>query len=343
LPAEAALESIVERVISREVRLVSGVRSRRSHTDFELVSIELPALCAGQMLVRNMYMSVDAYMHDRFGKAGSTIPAFRAGEPLEGSAVGEVVFSAAAGFAPGDTVTSMCGWREYFVTNPSKVRRVDARIQPLSAHLGVLGTTGLAAWAALQLAEVRAGERVFVSAAAGAVGSIIGQLAKLEGCHVVGATSSGDCRMLVRELGFDAAFGGDSASLEHELRAAFPEGIDVYFDNVGGAQLELVLGMMRGCGRIVTCGSLSAFDEPAQLRSARNRGLFSAKQLTMKGFVVSDWLSLAPIFHKVVAAHLLAGRLRVEEALFEGIERAPFAFDALSRDETLGKVIVKLA
>lgn len=332
----------MERVISREIRLVSGVRSRRGHSDFELVSIELPALCPGQMLVRNMYMSVDAYMQDRFGKTGATLPAFRAGEPLEGSAVGTVVFSAAAGFAPGDAVTSMCGWREYFITSPDSVRRVDARIQPLSAHLGVLGTTGLAAWAAFQLAEVRAGERVLVSAAAGAVGSVIGQLAKLEGCHVVGVASSDESGVVVRELGFDAAFGG-GAGFQRDLDAAFPEGIDVYFDNLGGAQLELVLAAMRDRGRIVTCGSLSAFAEPAQLRSARNRDLFSSRHLTMKGFVVSDWLSLAPIFQKAVAAHLLAGRLHVKEGLFEGIERAPDALDALSLDETLGKIIVKLA
>jgi hypothetical protein len=333
----------VERVTSREVRLVSGVRSPRNHTDVELVSIELPALRAGQMLVRNLYMSVDAYMHDRFGKPGSTIPAFRLGEPLEGSAVGEVIDSAVTGFAPGDVVTSMCGWREYFVTRPDRVRRVDPRIKPLSAHLGLLGTTGLAAWAAFQLAEVRAGQQVFVSAASGAVGSVIGQLAKLERCYVVGATSSGDAAALVREFGFDAAFGGRWADLQREIHAVFPSGIDVYFDNVGGAQLDVVLAAMRDHGRIVTCGSLSAFDEPAQLRSARNRGLFSSKRLTMKGFVVSDWLSLAPLFKKTVGAHLLAGRLHVEEAALEGIERAPRALDALPRDETFGKVIVKLA
>jgi NADPH-dependent curcumin reductase CurA len=333
----------VKRVISREVRLVSGVRTLRSHTDFELVSIELPALRAGEMLVRNMYMSVDAYMHDRLGNAGSTIPAFRAGEPLEGSAVGKVVCSAAPGFAPGDAVTSMCGWREYFITTPGGVRRVDSRIQPLSAHLGVLGTSGLAAWAAFQLAEVRAGEHVFVSAAGGAVGSVVGQLAKLEGCHVVGAANSSDCGMLVRELGFDAVLDGDCADFAEQLGAAFPDGIDVYFDNIRGAQLELVLDEMRDRGRIVTCGSLSEFAEPAQLRSARNRELFSAKQLTMMGFVVSDWLSLAPLFQKAIGAHLLAGRMRVKEPALEGIERAPQAFDALSRDETLGKVIVKLA
>jgi NADPH-dependent curcumin reductase CurA len=334
----------LERVISREVRLVPGPRSHGNHADLELVSIELPALREGQMLVRNKYMSVDTYMQERLRNTGSAIPPFRTGEPLEGSAVGEIAVSAVAGFAPGDAVTSMCGWREYFISDPSSVRRVDSRIQPLSAHLGVLGTTGLAAWAACHLSEARAGERAFVSAAAGAVGSVIGQLAKLKGCYVVGATNSDDSAgMLVRDLGFDAAFDGNSADLREELDAAFQDGIDIYFDNVGGARLEIVLAAMRNHGRIVSCGALSAFEEPSELRRAPTRALFSSKQLTMKGFLVSDWLSLAPVFQKAVGDHLLAGRLRVKEAVFEGIERAPQAFDALSGDETLGKVIIKLA
>jgi NADPH-dependent curcumin reductase CurA len=334
----------LDRVISREVRIVSRPRAGRKQADFELVSIELPALQAGQMLVRNIYMSVDASRPDRFGNARSSMPAFRAGEPLEGSAVGKVVLSAVAGFAPGDAVTSMCGWREYFITDPSSVRRVDPRIQPLSAHLGVLGTSGLAAWAALHLADARAGEHVFVSAAAGPVGSIIGQLAKLARCYVVGAANSGESAgQLVSDLGFDAAFDDNSADLREELHAAFRDGIDVYFDNVGGAQLEIVLGAMREHGRIICCGALAAFDEREQLRRARSRELFAAKQLTMKCFLVSDWLGLAPVFRKAVSEHLLAGRLRVKEAVFDGIERAPRAFDALSRDETLGKVIIKLA
>lgn len=334
----------MERVISREVRLVPGARTHANHANLELVSIELPDVQAGQMLVRNRYMSVDAYMQERLGKAGSTAPAFRAGEALEGSAVGEVVQSAVSGFAPGDAVTSMCGWREYFIAEPSSVRRVDRRIQPLSAHLGVLGTTGLAAWAAFHLSHARAGEHVFVSAAAGAVGSVTGQLAKLKGCYVVGAANSAEsAAMLVRELGFDAAFDDTRADLHEELGAAFQHGIDVYFDNVGGARFEVILAAMRDRGRIINCGALSAFEEPIELRRARNRALFSSKQLTMKGFLVSDWLSLAPVFQKAVSAHLMAGRLRGIEAIFEGIELAPEAFDALSLAETLGKVIVKLA
>jgi NADPH-dependent curcumin reductase CurA len=336
--------STLQSVISREIRLLSGARPAPVHTDFELVAIELPALQAGQLLIQNMYMSVDPYMQSRFGAAGSSIPAFRVGEPLEGSAVGKVVASAVAGFAPGDAVTSMYGWREYFIANPSDVRRVDGRIQPLSAHLGVLGTTGLAAWAGVNLAQAGVHDQVFVSAAAGAVGSVIGQLVKLRGCYVAGAASSGEAAaMLVSELGFDAAFDGSQAELARELGVAFPRGIDVYFDNVGGTALEVVLAAMRPEGRIVTCGGLSLFDEPVQLKRAHNRELFVSKRLTMKGFLVSDWLSLAPVFQKAVGDHLLAGRLRSSETIIEGIDRAPHAFEQLSRDQSLGKIIVKLA
>jgi NADPH-dependent curcumin reductase CurA len=331
-------------VISREVRLASRARGWPIPSDFELVSIELAALQPGQMLVRNMFMSVDPYMQGRMGSARSIIPAFRLGEPLEGAAVGEVIESAARGFAPGDAVTSMCGWREYFVASPSSVRRVDRRIRPLSAYLGVLGSTGLTAWVGVNLAELRAHEQVFISAAASAVGCVAGQLAKLEGCHVSGSASSNDAAlMLVAELGFDAAFDGKQVDLHEQLEAAAPSGVDVYFDNVGGAHLEVVLAAMRPGGRIVTCGAISEFDEPTQLKNAHNRELFISKHLTMKGFLVSDWLGLAPVFQKVVGNYLMAGQLHAKDTIVEGIERAPQAFIELLRDETIGKILVSLA
>jgi NADPH-dependent curcumin reductase CurA len=323
--------------------MVSRARGRPALSDFEVVSTELSALQTGQMLVRNLYMAVDSYMRARMSDGGSLLPAFKVGEPLEGSAVGEVVASAASGFAPGDAVTSMHGWREYFVASPNDVRRVDRRIQPLSAYLGVLGSTGLTAWAGLSLAEVKPHEHVFVSAAAGAVGSVTGQLAKLRGCRVSGSASSGEAvQMLVSDLGFDSAVNDSQSDLPRALEAAAPEGIDVYFDSAGGAQLEVILAVMRPGGRIVTSGAISAFAGRPELKEARNRQLFIAKQLTMKGFLVSDWLSLAPIFQKVVGEHLMAGRLRANDTVVDGIERAPRAFVELTRDDAVGRVIVNL-
>ena len=288
-------------------------------------------------------MSVDAHMQARMSDISAAIPAFRVGEALEGSAVGIVVASEAVGFFPGDVVTSMLGWREYHIAHPGSVRRVDDRIQPMSAHLSVLGTTGLAAWGAIQLAQARPGESVLVSAAAGAVGNVIGQLAKLQGCYVGGAVSSAESvDMLVLELGFDAAFDVSQAELGPELDSAFPDGIDLYFDTVGGADLDDVLLRMRPKGRIITCGALSPLDEPAPLRRPSNRALFASKRLTMTGFLVSDWLGLAPVFHKAFGDLLLSGRLRAIATIIDGIERAPYAFQQLSSADKLAKVIVNL-
>jgi NADPH-dependent curcumin reductase CurA len=331
-------------VISHEIHLVSHAVAGPALSDFELVSNELPALQSGQMLVRNLYMSVDSYMRGRLGQAKAPLPAFRLGEPLEGAAVGEVVASTAVGFAPGDAVTSMCGWRDYFVADPSRVRSVDRRVRPLAAYLGVLASTGLTAWAGFNLAEVRADESVFVSAAAGPVGSVTGQLAKLRGCHVSGAASSGAAaRMLVRELGFDTALNDAQPDFRDELEASFPDGIDVYFDNVGGAQLGVILDVMRPQGRLVTCRALSVFDEPMPLKSAHNRELFVSKRLTLTGFTVSDWLSLAPVFQKTMSEHLIAGRIRAREVVVSGLERAPQALLDLPQGEGMGKIIVELA
>ena len=330
-------------VTSREVRLVSRARGRPVLSDFEVVSTRMTALHPGQMLVRNQYMSLDAYMQARMSDAGSPLPPFKLGEPLEGSAVGEVVASAVGGFAPGDAVTSMLGWREYFVASPSSVRRVDSAIRPLSAYLGVLGSTGLTAWAGLHVAGMRPHENVLVSAAAGAVGRVTGQLAKLEGCRVAGITSSREAgRMLVCDLGFDAAFGDTPAELVRELAAAAPNGIDVYFDTVGDRQLDVVLAAMRPGGRIITGEAISELTAPSRLLNARSRALFFSKRLTMKSFRVSDWASLAPVFQKVVGEHLLAGRVRASETSVVGIERAPGAFIELLADDSLGKVLVNL-
>jgi NADPH-dependent curcumin reductase CurA len=323
--------------------LVSRVRRWPTLSDFELVSNELPALRAGQVLVRNVFMSVDPYMRSRLGEASSRMPAFRLGEPLEGSAVGEVVASAVPGFAPGDAVTSMYGWREYFIAGPDSVRRVDRRIQPLSAYLGVLGSTGLTAWVGMNIAAARPDETVFVSAAAGAVGSVTGQLARLQGCRVSGGTGSSDSvHMLVDELGFDAAFDDGRLDLREQLEAAAPDGVDVYFDNTGGYRLDVVLAAMRPRGRIVTYGATPELGAPL-LENAQSRQLFASKHLVMKAFLVSDWLGLAPVFQKVVGDYLMAGQLRASETIVNGIERAPEALMALLRDDSAGKILVQLA
>lgn len=330
-------------VESREVRLVKRPRLRPALGDFEVVATQLSSLRPGQLLVRNVYMSLDGYMQARLLDSGSSIPAFKLGEPLEGAAVGRVVASAASGYAPGDAVTSMLGWREYFVASPGLVRRVDASIQPLSVYLGVLGSAGLTAWAGLRVAELRPCEHVFIAAAGGAVGSIAGQLARLDGCRAYGVTKSPEAaQALVRDLGFDGAFSDGAPDRLAALEAVAPGGIDVYFDSIGGAEWSAVLPAMRRRGRIVTTGAIAAPGLPEQLQNARARQLFISKGLTMKAFRVSDWASLAHVMQRVVGAHWMEGRLRGKETIVNGIERAPAAFIELLRDDSAGKVIVSL-
>jgi NADPH-dependent curcumin reductase CurA len=285
-------------------------------------------------------MSVDPYLREHLNDQHSYVDPFRMGRPLDGLAVGEVVASRCDELQPGNAVTSMRGWREYFVATAADVRRVERDIEPLSGHLSVLGSAGLAAWIGLNLVEVRAGDRVLVSAAAGAVGSVAGQLAKLRGCHVIGSANSlRDVEMLL-ELGFDTAFNGRDGDLAGQLKIAAPEGIDVYFDNVGGDHLEAALAAMRPYGRIIAC-AMTAPDTELPWRGPRNVSLVVSKRLTMKGYVASDSLSQFPDFVAAVRADFRAGRLRMTEAVVEGFENAPQAFIDMLREDRVGARIVK--
>jgi NADPH-dependent curcumin reductase CurA len=331
-------------MISREVRLASRPHGWPTAGNFALAQVELPALQDGQVLVRNLFMSVDPYMRGRMNDVKSYVPPFQVGQPLDGSAVGEVVESKAGGLKPGDIVTSSLGWRESFVTDAAAVRKVDRNVQPLSAYLGVLGVTGLTAWAGLNLVDVKAGDRVFISAAAGATGSVAGQLAKLRGCRVIGSAGSPEkVKLLVDELGFDAAFNYKDGNLVAQLKTAAPDGIDVYFDNVGGEHLEAAISAMRPHGRIIACGAISSYNDETPAPGPRNLSLMIGKRLTMKGFIVIDSFDRMPEFVKEVSGYLAAGKLHTKETVVSGIERAPQAFLDLLRGENVGKMVVKLA
>ena len=332
------------KIISREIRLASRPKGRPTPDNFALADREIDPLKDGEVLVRNLFMSVDPYMRGRMNDRKSYVPPFEVGKALEGGALGEVIESRDAKFKPGDAVVSGLGWREYFVVPAKALRRVSRQIQPLSIYLGVLGTTGLTAWAGLQMSEVKAGELLFVSGAAGAVGSVVGQLAKARGCRVIGSAGSEEkLRFLREECKFDYAFNYKTAPIHEQLKQAAPDGIDIYFDNVGGETLEAALSSLKVHGRIIACGSISAYNEEKSPPGPSNLFNMVIKRLTMKGLLVLDWLDRWPEFEKEVSGLYQAGKLKNKETVVEGLDRAVNAFIGLFDGQNLGKMLVKLA
>jgi NADPH-dependent curcumin reductase CurA len=296
-----------------------------------------------EVLVRNLFMSVDPYMRGRMNDRKSYAPPFELGKPLTGGAVGDVIESRAPEFKPGDVVTSNFGWREYFVASPKDLHAVSREIQPLSAYLGALGMTGVTAWVGLNLVDVKAGDVVFISGAAGAVGNVAGQLAKLRGCRVIGSAGSAEkVRVLREECGFDGAFNYKTGAVPEQLNREAPEGIDVYFDNVGGETLEAALTCLRVHGRIVACGGISGYNAEAPRPGPSNLFNIITKRLTMKGFIVSDWLNRLPEFEQEVGAYFKAGKVKNMETVVHGIDRAVPAFLGLFQGQNIGKMVVEL-
>lgn len=329
---------------SHEIRLASRPDGIPTQANFSIATTEIPPLQDGQVLVRNLYMSVDPYMRGRMNEGESYVAAFELGEPLTGGAVGEVVESRAAPYKPGDIVTSMYGWREFFQSPPGELHLVNRKVSPLSVHLGVLGMTGMTAWAGLNLVEVKSGDVIYISGAAGAVGNVAGQLAKLRGCRVIGSAGSEEkLGFLVDECRFDLAFNYKTAPVLEQLRNAAPDGIDVYFDNVGGESLEAALSALRVHGRIIACGGISRYNVVEPQPGPTNLFNMTTKRLTMKGLIVGDWLARQTEFEKEVGDHFLAGRLIDKETVVEGIEQAPAAFIGLFDGKNIGKMVVKLA
>jgi NADPH-dependent curcumin reductase CurA len=331
-------------ITSSEIRLASRPKGLPTLANFSLVRTELAALEGQQVLVRNLFMSVDPYMRGRMNEGKSYIPPFEVGKPLEGGAIGEVIESRAEEFKAGDVVTSNFGWRQYFVTSPKELHPVSRDIQPLSAYLGALGMTGMTAWAGLNLVEVKAGDVAYISGAAGAVGNVAGQLAKLRGCKVIGSTGSMEKVMFLRkECGFDIAFDYKVAPILEQLNLEAPEGIDVYFDNVGGEALEAALCILRVHGRIIACGGISRYNEEKPQPGPCNLFNITTKRLTMKGLIVSDWLDRRSQFEDEVGGLFRAGKLKSKETVVDGIEHAADAFIGLFQGQNIGKMVVKLA
>jgi NADPH-dependent curcumin reductase CurA len=333
----------MSKIASREIRLASRPNGFPTAANFTLAETELEPLQEHQVLVRNFFMSVDPYMRGRMNDRKSYVPPFALGKPLEGGAVGEVVESRAKEFKPGDAVTSNFGWREYFIASPKKLHPVSREIQPLSVYLGALGMTGMTAWVGLNLVEVKASDVIFISGAAGAVGNVAGQLAKLRGCRVIGSAGSSEkVKWLREECGFDLVFNYKAGPVLEQLNREVPDGIDVYFDNVGGETLEAALSALRLRGRIIACGSISSYNEAKPPPGPSNLFNMITKRLTMRGFLVLDWLDRLTEFENEAGGYFRAGKLKNKETVVEGIGQAVGAFLGLFEGKNVGKMVVKL-
>ena len=333
-----------EASVNREIHLASRPDGWPTAENFRLVTTEVPTPGPGQVVVRNRFMSVDPYMRGRMNDVKSYVPPFALDAPLDGGAIGEVVSGEAGGVKPGDTVLHGLGWREYALVDAKGVRTVDPDLAPVTAHLSVLGMTGLTAYAGLlDVAAMKPGETVFVSGAAGAVGSMVGQIAKLRGAgRVIGSAGSAAKVERLTALGFDAAFDYHDGPVSKQLRAAAPDGVDVYFDNVGGDHLEAAIGAMNLHGRAAICGMIAQYNATEPPAAPRNLALVIGKRLTLRGFLVGDHGHLREQFVQEVAGWLREGRLSYDETIVDGIEQAPEAFLGLLRGENLGKMLVRL-
>jgi NADPH-dependent curcumin reductase CurA len=331
--------------MSREIHLKQRPLDLPRDSDFELVAVPIPQPGPGEVLVRNIYMSVDPYMRGRMRDRPSYVPPFRLGQALDGGCVGQVVRSNGGPLQVGDYVLGRRGWREYFVSNGSDLTKIDPAIAPIQAYLGTLGMPGLTAYVGLlDIGRPQAGETVFVSAASGAVGSIVCQIAKIQGCRVVGSAGSEDkIRWLLDKAGVDAAFNYKTVDdLGVQLARDCPNGIDIYFDNVGGAHLDAALQHMNTYGRLVLCGMIAQYNAAEPPPGPRHLFMAVSKRLLLKGFIVSDHMDRQAAFLADMGRWIAEGRITWQETIVEGIERAPQAFLGLFSGENMGKMLVKI-
>ncbi|MYS86415.1 NADP-dependent oxidoreductase [Embleya scabrispora] len=332
---------------SREWHILARPKGWPKEEDFALREVEIPELADGQMLIRNLFLSVDPAMRGRMNDVKSYTPPFELNQAMEGGAVGRVVASRATGFEVGDTVQHWLGWREYSVVEGKGAGavKVDSDLAPLSAYLGVLGMPGLTAWAGLlDVASFRPGDAVFVSGAAGAVGSQVGQIARLKGAsRVVGSAGSAEkVALLVDEYGFDAAFNYKDGPVAEQLGKAAPDGIDVYFDNVGGEHLEAAIGALHTHGRVAMCGAIAQYNATEPTPAPRNLALSIGKRLRLQGFIVIDHFGRRDEFLAEVGGWLREGSLKYRETVVEGIENNLEALLGMLRGENTGKMVVAL-
>jgi NADPH-dependent curcumin reductase len=326
-----------------QVLLISRPEGWASESNFKIVQSPVASPKDGELLVKNHYLSLDPYMRGRMNAVKSYTKYQELNEVMTGGTVAEVIESKHAKFNVGDFVVTMLGWQQYAISNGEGLMKVDPKLAPLSYYVGILGMPGATAWIGLnEFMKPKEGETVAVSAASGAVGSVVGQLAKAKGCRVVGiAGGKAKCDYVVKELGFDACVDYKAGNLREDFKAAVPNGVDAYFENVGGEVMDTVLSRLNAFSRIALCGMISEYNDadPKGIRLLRS---LLVNRTMLRGFIVTDHLDKWPAAFAEIGALLTQGKMKYHETMSNGIESAPKAFIGMLKGENFGKQLVKL-
>jgi NADPH-dependent curcumin reductase CurA len=330
--------------VNRQVLLKSRPEGAPGLDHFQLTEGPIPAPGEGEVLVRTLYLSLDPYMRGRMSAAKSYAKPAAVGQPMVGGTVGEIVTSRNPKYAVGDVVLGYGGWQDYALSSGAGLRKLDPAAAPISTALGVLGMPGMTAYVGLlEIGQPKPGETVVVAAASGAVGSVVGQIAKIKGCRAVGIAGGAEkCRFVIGELGFDACVDHRAPDFARQLEAACPNGIDVYFENVGGAVQQTVWPLLNDFARVPVCGLIAQYNATTPMPGP---DMFSVlrKRLLLRGFIVWDFAAKQGDFLRDVGEWVRTGRLKYREDIVEGLEQAPAAFLGLLQGKNFGKMLVKVA
>lgn len=334
---------------NRRIVLASRPEGEPKPEHFRLETVDVPEPKDGQVLLRNLWMSLDPYMRGRMSAAKSYASPVEVGAPMVAGTVSEVVKSNRPEYVPGDIVLSYTGWMDYAISNGPDLRKLDPKLAPVQTALGVLGMPGMTAYVGMRnIGQPKPGETVVVAAASGPVGSFVGQYAKLKGCRAVGIAGGADkCKYVVDELGFDAAIDHRDPALAKKLAEACPKGIDVYFENVGGKVWDAVFPLLNEFARVPVCGIIAHYNDvappPGPDRTGMLMGAILRRRLTLRGFIVWDFQSQAGDFYREAGQWLHEGRIKYREDVVNGLENAPEAFMGMLKGKNFGKLLVKIA
>jgi NADPH-dependent curcumin reductase CurA len=339
----------VASTVNRQIRLAAHPVGLPQPSDLPLSEAPIPAPKDGQMLLRTIYLSLDPYMRGRIGRARSYAKGVEVGDVMVGQTVSQVVESNLEGYAPGDYVLSFAGWQEYSLSDGRAARKLDPALAPLSTALGILGMPGMTAYVGLlHIGALKDGDAVVVSAASGAVGAAVGQIAKVKGHRVVGVAGAPEkCAYVTSELGFDACVSHLSPTLADDLKAACPEGVDVYFENVGGKVFDAVLPLLNDFARVPVCGRIAAYNDTGPPEGpnmvAPLMGQILVRRLTFRGFIVSDHPDLQPAFLRDMAGWIREGRIKYREDIVDGLENAVQTWLGLFSGANFGKLLIRVS